>query len=259
MSYLFLLLVFLIGLSFGSFLSVILFRLHRRSGIIVGRSECPFCFHKLGWLDLVPVVSFMWLKRRCRYCDKKIPLIYPLMEITTGLVFISYCWAGNSCLSSDGLYGLLLVFLFLILFFFDYTYYTIPDKILVLIFILTSLYHWPLGLNKFWGLLATGLIAASFFAIIYLASRGRWIGFGDVKMAFVIGLVLDYPQTLIAILGSIWIGALWGIGLMLLKRATMKSALPFGSFMAAATIVLIIFANYDLKILQIFKNFYERF
>ena len=177
------------------------------------------------------------------------------MEVVTGLLFVSYCGVNNFCLSLGDLYGLVLVFLFLVLFFFDYRYYIIPDKILIVIAVFTLVYSKLFTPESIPNLLITGLVAASFFAIIYLVSKGRWMGFGDVKLAFVIGLVLGYPRALVSILLSIWAGALWGIGLMLLGKATIKSALPFGSFMAVVTILLIIFKNYDFKILQIFQAF----
>jgi len=243
MDYIYSFFIFFIGLVFGSFLGVVLFRLNRKSGIFAGRSECPLCQHRLSWLDLVPIISFSYLKGKCRYCHKKIPNIYPIAEVTTGLIFVSYCQLNYFCLDYNKLFGLILVFLFLIVLFFDYKYYIVPDKILVLIFIVAFVRTALLYPNGLLGLLITGFAVALFFAIIYLVSQGRWIGLGDVKLAFVIGFVLGYPQALIVILGSIWVGALWGIGLILLKKATLKTALPFGSFLSAATVLFVIFKD----------------
>lgn len=227
----------------GSFLSVLISRLDKKDGIIAGRSECPDCFHKLAWYDLVPLFSFIFLGGRCRYCKSPISLFYPLIEITTAIVLIAYFLINGLVSNLVTYYNAVLLTLFVALIFFDALYLLLPDKILVTIVGITLLYNFFFRAEEFIHLCIFGLLFALGFAIIYLVSGGRAMGLGDVKLSFAIGLILGYPLGLLVIILATWSGALWGIGLILFGKATRKTALPFGSFLSAATIIFIIFSN----------------
>jgi len=241
----------LIGLSFGSFLSVVLFRLDIKSGILTGRSECPQCLAKLRWYDLIPLLSFLLLKGKCRYCQKNISSIYLAMELSMTAAFMAYYFFNGPYLTVADCYNLILIFIFLALTFFDYRYFILPDKLVLTGLGLVIIYMTLLSRDSFVNNLISGLVAASFFAIIYLISRGEWLGFGDVKLAFLIGFVLGYPLALLSIIGAVWAGALWGLVLILMGRANSKTALPFGSFLGSSTVLFLVFGNYAKEIFEI--------
>lgn len=232
------------GLMFGSFLSVIVSRLDQKDGLFLGRSECPSCSVKLRWYDLFPIFSFLALKGKCRYCGEKISWLYPVMELTVAGSFLSYCGINGQCLSLVGFHWLIVIFFLLALLFFDYAHFILPDKLIATVFSFTFLYYLVFNTELIGNGLWTGLSLGGLFGILFLVSRGEWMGFGDVKLAFLIGFILGYPIGALAIIVAIWSGALWGLGMIALGRADLKTPLPFGTFMSAAAILLIIFREY---------------
>ncbi|MDO8496012.1 MAG: prepilin peptidase [bacterium] len=243
MNYIHLIFIAIIGLVFGSFLSVILFRPDGR-GVLFGRSECRKCLTRLKWYDLFPIFSFLMLKGKCRYCGHKISSMYLVIELVTLSTFVPYCWLNGPCLGIESVYWLGVIFILLALSFFDYLYYILPDRIIGIGFIGAILYGLFPGSGGFSEGISTGLALAGFFCIIFIVSRGEWMGFGDVKLAGFIGFVLGFPLAVWSILLAIWIGALWGIGLLVTKKANLKTPLPFGTFMSITAILLIIFKKY---------------
>ena len=172
---------FIFGLCIGSFLNCVIYRLEQKKSL-KGRPFCPHSKHTLSWQDLFPVFSFLLLKGKCRYCHKKISIQYPLTEISTALIFLLI---SNQFQISNFLN---LIFLFyiasvlIIIFVYDLKHYIIPDKILfpaiaiAVIYDLIPPYNWS---NIFYIFLAA-VIASAFFLIIFLVSKGRAMGFGDV-------------------------------------------------------------------------------
>ena len=239
--------ILILGLSIGSFLNVIIFRLGKKGGILLGRSECPHCGHTLKWRDLIPVLSFLSLKRKCRYCRRKISWIYPAVEILTAVAFLAYVHFRNTY-DVEVIYGLVLISGFIVIVFSDLLELIIPDKIVFPLIILAFVFN--LFTADISARLITALVLGAIFAIMYLGSRGQWLGLGDAKLVFLIGLALGYPLGVLAVLLSVWTGALVGIVLVMAKKATLKTALPMGTFLALATIILIIFQNELQKITQ---------
>jgi len=260
--------IFLTGLIVGSFLNCVIYRLESLSGrpqrsslwrALRGKSFCPHCKHTLGWQDLIPVFSFLILKGKCRYCGKKISLQYPLVEIATGLLFvliINYQFPKIEMLSNLTIVGLLDVcFLFLVscflivIFVYDLKHFIIPDKIIYPAILVVFLYrlfellkfgHWDLIGNwklEIGNFLGAAFGTAGFFLFIVLVSRGKWMGVGDIKLAFLMGLFLGFPNILIALFFAFLIGAIIGVGLILAKRKTLKSEVPFGPFLVTGTFI----------------------
>lgn len=242
MGYVYLIFVAFIGLAFGSFLTVIIFRPNGK-GILLGRSECRKCLTRLKWYDLFPIFSFLMLRGRCRHCGHKITFLYLVIELATLSAFVPYCWLNGPCLGIESVYWLGMILILTALSFFDYLYYILPDRIIGVGFVGALLYRLLSGGGFSEGIL-TGLALASFFCIIFIISRGEWMGFGDVKLVGFIGFVLGFPLAIWSILIATWIGALWGIGLLVTKKANLKTPLPFGTFMSATTILLVIFKKY---------------
>lgn len=243
---------FILGLVLGSFLNVLLFRLDREGGIILGRSKCPKCKFQLKWLDMIPLLSFILLKRRCRYCKERISLIYPVVELSIGLIFaLFYIQLGFSFNISD-IFQLTLVYFFIAIVFFDYLYYIIPDKIILPLVLVSLAFAILVRRPELMNLLISGLIFGGFFAILYVISKGKWIGLGDAKLSLLIGLSFGYPNSFFVVVGSIWTAALLGLILIVFKKASFKSELPFGSFLAAYSILLILYQHEIQKITYLF-------
>ncbi len=226
------------GLILGSFLSVLLARLPRRwrgepTGIVAGRSECPHCKHVLGWYDLVPLASYAILGGKCRYCRAGISSMYPALEATMAGVF------GFSAFHLGTALDLVVLFGLVALFFFDLRYQLLPDAITVPLVGVAAFRVFVQHISVVNATL-TALVLAGVLGALYLVSRGRWLGLGDVKLAVIIGLLFGAPTAVTVTILAIWAGALWGIALILLGRATRKTALPFGAFWAAVAIFTIL-------------------
>lgn len=240
--------IFLIGLSLGSFLNVILWRLNKEQGIATGRSQCPFCRHKLSWYDLIPLISYLILRGHCRHCQHKIPLSYPLVELTTGILLLLFA-INTSLVNIDSIFKVIFLLAFIALLFFDQRYYILPDKITLPLIALALLRITILYRLAWQNMFIAGLALTGVFAILYFGSKGRWMGFGDVKLALAIGLIFGYPLGFFEIVFSIWVAAIFGIILLLFGKAKLKSALPFGTFISAVAIIFILFEN-EIQILN---------
>ena len=240
MTYLFIVIFGLIG---GSFLNVLLFRLGKKDGLFLGRSECPKCLVRLKWYDLIPIFSYFQLKGKCRYCGKKISTIYPIVEAITATFFLLFFINNGIVLNIDTVFWLIILFFLVSIIFFDILYFIIPDKIVFPLILLTISYNWFYRSIEFNNMLLSGFVLGAFFAIIYMLSKGRWIGLGDAKLVFLMGLLFGYPFGFWVLVVSVWIAAIWGITLIILKKATIKTALPFGTFLSVVSILFIIFEN----------------
>lgn len=209
----------------------------------MGRSECPKCLERLKWYDLFPVLSFIFLSGRCRNCKNKISSVYPITELVTAFCLLLFYLVYKPVFGVGDFFYLLIIVSFVALIFFDYLYFLIPDKITLPLIIIAILFNYFFRQPEFMILLLSALIMGGIFAIMYIVSGGKWTGLGDAKLLFLIGLVLSYPLGFLSMMLSIWIAALVGIGLMLSGRAGRKTALPFGSFLAGVSILIIIFRN----------------
>jgi leader peptidase (prepilin peptidase)/N-methyltransferase len=284
--------VFLGGLASGSFLNSVIYRLHTGDALFLERGKkfyqavrsfCPNCHHQLSWKDLIPLVSFVFLRGRCRYCKKRISFQYPFVELVTGIIFLLLFHLHLSFSDSRFwmlgwqsvlfwlwhlFYWFFLAGSLIVIFFYDGKHFLIPDKVVypaIGIVLLNRLlesvspHYWTqFGVNGFefrildfgpvWNLgfgilnfqhllnpLVTGAIASAFFLAIFLISRGKWMGFGDVKLAFLMGLFLGFPNIVTALFIAFLTGAIVGIGMVVAKRKTMKSEIPFGPFLVTGT------------------------
>lgn len=277
----------LMGLCFGSFVNALVWRLHmqqrlgkksNRSGnnsswlptlakiiprydgrnrysILLGRSMCPSCHHQLAPTDLIPVVSWVLLHGKCRYCSKPISWQYPVVELLVALIFVlSYVWwpLGFSTAGSFS-FGLWLIFLtaFVALGIYDLRWFILPDRIVYPLIGLALLEMviratvfgggWRLVIAAFWGV----FFLAGLFYSFYVISKGTWIGFGDVKLAVVLGLLVGGPlmALLLIFLASVF-GSILAIPLLIKGQARATTQIPFGPFLLVATILVVIFGNH---------------
>lgn len=233
-------LVFFLGLCWGSFLNVLIYRFKDKKSFLKGRSYCPHCHHYLGILDLIPLFSFIFLKGRCRYCHQKISWQYPLVEFFTGLLFLlSVSYSNFQSVSHPYLLifrNFLFISFFLIIFVYDLRYSLIPDEIILSGIVLAFIFNLLLGYS--WDKLAlAGLIGSGFFLLQYLISQGKWIGFGDVKLGLLIGFFVSWPKILLVLFFAYLFGAIIGSFLLLTKKRNLKSEIPFGPFLVFATFI----------------------
>ena len=217
-----------------------------------GRSECANCLATIKWFDLIPIISYFLLKRRCRNCKAKISLLYPIVETTIAIVLLLF-FLFRPELNMLVLAHAAVIALLTLIFFLDARYLTIPDKILAMLAVLI------IGLNMAEGKfgLANTLIfplgLSAFFGILFMVSKGRWIGLGDVKLIFLIGVSLGYPMGYLSIVASVWLATLFSLILIVAGKANGKTEIPFGSFLSAATIIFLIFEN---ELQEISKYFF---
>ena len=247
----FYLLIFVFGLIIGSFLNCVIYRLEVDESL-TGNSYCPKCKHFLRWYDLIPVLSFVFLKGKCRYCQKSISWQYPLVELATGIIFVLIFNQFSIFNFQNFLFSIfyfLLSSFLIIIFIYDLKHYIIPDKIIYPAIGITFIYqlfrslglvNWNLfGIwNLEFGILApilSAILASGFFLIIVLFSRGQSMGVGDIKLAFLMGLILGWPNILVALFFAFFTGAIIGVGLIFLRQKTLKSEVPFAPFLITGT------------------------
>lgn len=328
----------ILGLVIGSFLNVVIFRTEKNKSF-GGRSYCPKCKKTIPWYDNIPLLGYLLLKGRCRFCHKKINIQYPLVETFTSLAFLSATWLVSSNLLNNWLNhyfsvsGLLsleakykldpnlltaetnfkffeLIFIWAIfsiliaIIVYDLKHMLIPDSFTYAGIVATLFYglvadifllfavliknnqlfiletvglnvknsphgFFPIPLSEFFGwettsffpqiihakqnylaifldsrtgsgLIAGLAVALVFFLIVYLSNE-TWMGMGDVKLVFFLGLFLGIFKTVVAMFLAFELGAILGIILILFGRAKMKTALPFGPFLIAGAVLSLLF------------------
>ncbi|MFA5076464.1 MAG: prepilin peptidase [Patescibacteria group bacterium] len=223
---------FILGLIFGSFINALIWRFFVNKSIFAKHSICPHCHQPLAFWDLVPILSFLALRARCRYCRQKISWQYPLVELVTAVVFVLvYRQWGLSY--QTFFYSVISLFL-IIIFIYDLKYYLILDRVVWPAIILSLIFNLIIGYS-FWSLILGGIIVAGFFSLQFIISRGRWIGGGDIRLGFLIGVILGWPQVLIALILAYVTGAIVGVMLILSKNKSWSSAIPFGTFLTSST------------------------
>ena len=200
-----------------------------------GRSFCPNCKHILAWSDLIPVLSFFLLGRKCRYCQKPISWQYPLVEIATGLLFSLIFFSGASQ-SEEIAFRMIISCFLIVIFVYDLKHYLIPDKVVYPAVILSGLWLVIFGENIL-SYFYSAALAAGFFLFFVLISKGKWMGIGDIKLGFLMGLFLGWPGILTALFLAFLFGALIGLSLVFSGRKKISSEVPFGPFLVFGTFI----------------------
>ena len=230
--------IFLFGIIIGSFLNVCIFRLPRNEGIIFGRSHCLSCGNVLRWYELIPVVSYVIQRGRCRSCGERISLQYPLVELLNGVCWLWIFWVRG--IGLDGLILSLAASVLIVVAVIDWKTYQIPFGCNIAIGILGIL---RLALEpSFWPVHVIGLFTVSVpFLIIYLVSSGQAIGGGDVKLMAAAGLLLGWRNILLALmLGSV---AASVIHLTLMRLKGRDRVLAFGPYLAFGIMTAMLYGD----------------
>lgn len=245
-------LVFIFGLVIGSFINALEYRIDTDLSIVKGRSLCPNCRKQLAWYDNVPLISFLVLRGRCRQCKKLISWQYPVVELLTGLTFVAVTWKmGLNPISLITLYFVSSI-LILVALHDQKTTYVLSGYIYAAI--AATLVYLAVTYTGTWDArevavyllpnILSSLAAMAPFAVLYLVSRGTWMGAGDIEIAALLGLLLGWPNFLIALYFAFIIGSFWGLAkVYLLKNAKLHSEMPFAPFLIAGIIFAFLFSE----------------
>ncbi len=279
--------VICVGFLVGSFLNVVADRLLRDENFIKGRSRCDFCLTELVATDLVPVVSFVYLKGRCRYCKEKLSYYYPLAEISTAFLFALMAWYSGvvSYPTLDNfvefIYLSIIMAVFVVISLTDFKEKLIPDGVVFFGMFVAFIFgilavafnYYSLQQLVSENVLGKYLIQAGyleqqltrmvmsllytyastvgiflFFYLLIIITKGRGMGGGDLKLSVLIGLFNGFPLNIIAIFMGFLFGALVSIFLVIFKVKSIKDTVPFGPFMVAGSIFTLI---YGPKVLEL--------
>lgn len=254
------------GLIIGSFLNVYIYRFHTGRSL-AGSSHCMSCGEGLRWYELFPVISFLCLFGRCRTCGCRIPSRYALVESVTAVLFVL-----TALLFSNMYYILfwwIIMAILVVIVVYDINHYIIPDSLVAALTLLLAgylsveLYYGRVSESIGWDVFAAAC-ASLFFFTLWFVSKGTWLGFGDVKLAFPLGLIVGADLVFSMVVFSFWIGTVISlvlVGYAALERGklglrshghglTMKSVVPFAPFLIAGCL-LVFFTN--INVISIFS------
>ena len=261
--------IFVLGLCCGSFVNMLVYRTAERYELeskkfkvkSKNRSFCDYCGKQLHWYENIPVISWLLQKGRTKCCHKKLPILYPIVEIMTGILFLITNYKlliTNNELQITNYFGFvisLIIVTFLVFStVFDLKYMILPDFSTV---ILTSsaLLLWCLGHFGEWNYLLSAIVSFGFLGLLYFFTKGKGMGLGDVKLAFFMGLFLGPQKTILAFYVAFVVGALVSLVLMVLNKANKKSLIAFGPFLILGTITAWFWGNklISLSVGQFFR------
>jgi len=255
------------GALIGSFLNVVIYRYNTGLSISQGRSQCFVCGKKLAWYELIPIVSFILQKGRCRGCQAKVSWQYPFVELITSVLFVAVVYRQISLYSvfsliPDGLwysivlalYYFVVISILVVIAVYDIRHKIVPNGLVYTfmalavgkLLLFTFLFALPLTTAGWFDLFAP-IVLSTPFVFLWWISRGSWIGFGDAKLAFGIGALLGFPLGISAIMLAFWIGAGFGVLVILLgklfpesvrHKLGMSSEIPFAPFLIIGTLLV---------------------
>ncbi|MFA7309259.1 MAG: prepilin peptidase [Patescibacteria group bacterium] len=271
--------IFIFGTLIGSFISVVIARWDSEEGFLTGRSRCTECKNTLKPWQMIPVVSWVFQRGCCAFCRNKISFHYPLLEMVTGLLFVVFTYKilplngdilGTLFVTTTVFYLTLIAGLIAI-FEIDRRTLYIPDIIVypiaalfVLLLLLDGVFllgggplvFVPAYHNVDLLTIVTGLlVGGGIFGIIALVSKGKWMGWGDVKLGLLLGLTLGPVLAGLALYIAIVAGGLYGIVMLILKKYKKGDLVPFGPFMVLGALTALLFG--DMLVRYIFPFLYN--
>ncbi len=249
--------IFVLGLAIGSFVNVLIYRTLKNESPWEGRSYCDNCRRQLSWYENIPVVSYLVLGGKCRTCKKKISWTYPVVEMVTGLLFVWWGTLGfaffqltrSPLLYLQPLFWLFVGLVLVVIFFADFKYGIIPDFAVAALGLSSLLYRGFLVYvgemqgRDFVLAVVSGLVALAAFFSLLVVTRGRGMGFGDVKFALVMGFLLGYPRVVVGFFLSFLLGGAVAVGLLLAGKKKFGQALAFGPFLIAGLILALLWGG----------------
>ncbi len=247
-----LLIVFIFGIIFGSFFNVLIDRLPRGESPFKGRSHCDHCGRTISVADLVPILSYVRLNGKCRQCRKRLSIQYPLVEIFSGLLFAAvFLYVFTSAeLDISNFYTwfyflslLITASSFLVIFITDLKYHIIPDELIIGIAISAIIYN-LLEKTPLASLIIGSIFGFGLFLLIYLVTKGKGMGFGDVKLALVLGILLGFPAIITGIYIAFLTGGAVSLILILLRLKKFGQQIAFGPFLILGGVVSFFMSDY---------------
>ncbi len=245
---------FCIGLSFGSFALATAWRIKKKMNFVSDTSECEHCHHKLSPKDLVPLLSWLSLRGKCRYCHKKITVMLPLSELTGAIAFTAsfIFWPSgfnSSILITKFILWCVALVLLLMLFFYDLQWFILPNKVIYPLWLVSGLYallRFAMDPSWFNLLYVIGAVAVSsgLFYLFFIVSKGTWIGFGDVRLGFAIGLLVGTPVMAgIVLFVSSLVGILIAMPSLLAGSKKLTSKVPFGPLLIIGLVFTVLYGQ----------------
>ena len=225
---------FTIGSIFGSFYNVVGLRVPLRVDFIKNRSVCMHCKSELSWFELIPIFSYVLQKGKCRHCHTSISIIYPIIELCTGFLFLfAYINIGWNF---ELIVIMLLISLSIIVLVSDLRYMLIPNQILLFFLPLFLIARIIQPLDPWHDTIFGAIGALVIIGLIIIASQGG-MGYGDLKLLMLLGFVLGFKKMIIAFMLAICFGAIVSAGLLLIKKVTRKTYIPFAPYITAGTLI----------------------
>jgi leader peptidase (prepilin peptidase)/N-methyltransferase len=249
--------LFIFGTVIGSFLNVIIYRTIQGETWVKGRSKCESCHKQIKWYDNIPLLSYFLLKGQCRYCGNIISLSHPVIEFLTGVMFVWWYWGGSFFFRLthqpfryvQPIFWLMVGLLLLVIFFSDLIYYIIPDEAVIILTALTLFYRIWLIMSHvmqpvdFYRAILGALIASGFFGALWLFTKGKGMGLGDVKFAIPFGLLLGWPNFLVGLFLAFIFGSVVSLSLIAVGRKKFRQTVPFGPFLILSTVVTLVWGT----------------
>lgn len=238
MTYLIYALIFIFGITIGSFLNVCIYRIPRGETVVTTPSHCMTCGHKLSWFELLPLFSYIFLRGRCRSCKSQISPQYPIIEAVNGLLYV-LVFAVNGLNLISIIYALFTSAL-LVLTVIDWRTYEIPISINIFILVLGCL-KVVLDFNNFLDYLIGFFIVSGFLLVLYMITKGRAIGGGDIKLMAVAGLLLGWQLIVLAFLIGCVLGSI--LHLIRMKVSGADRMLAMGPYLSAGLFIAMLWGN----------------
>ncbi len=228
----------LVGLAFGSFASALIHRLHtQHKGLVGGRSFCPKCATQLRARDLVPVFSYLLNKFKCRFCKQPIAFRYPLLEICMAAIFLlTTALIGTGDITQNVFY-LFIVFVFVVLTFYDFLFQEIPDIISLPTFFIALLFAILNNSFTTTNLILGIVIPVAFFGALHFGSKGKWLGGGDIRIGAIMGALLGYPMIITGLFFGYLFGSIYSLVGLVTKQFGRGTQIPFAPFLLLGTYV----------------------
>lgn len=232
--------VLILGLLIGSFLNVCIYRIPEEISVAKGFSYCPNCKTRIQPYDLIPVISYLFLKGSCRHCKTHISIQYPLVELLTSLLFVLVFYQfGLTPLA--GLTAVL-VSVLVIITFIDLKHQIIPDELVIIIFICGIISIFLSDLSPWDHIIGFFAVSVLLLIIAFLSKGG--MGGGDIKLMAAAGLFLGWKLILLALMIASVVGSIVSIFLLVLKKVDRKSMVPFGPFLSIGILIAALYGEY---------------
>jgi len=257
-------LVFMFGASLGSFVNVLIDRVPAGRSIWIDRSACDFCHHELRWYELIPFISYVLQRGKCRSCGHSLSITYAVMEFLTACLVTLFVLSTPLPYEQIVLLQLVFILILLAIAIVDLKSYLIPQQFIYALIVIFCLWYVGEGLMQFahngfqftWFVtwisemlhhVVTATLASGFFYALVVITKGKGMGGGDVQLAFVMGLYLTGMQTLIAVYSAFVIGALFGLLLIVSGKRKFGQVIPFGPFLALGSYLALIYGSQLLQ------------